>query len=147
MFTPWADVDRTFAALDELTRRLDGSFPFPAFDRALNVSGAPPRAAWKETPEALELTLEVPGLGDKDLQVEVERGVLLVSGKPTGTVPERYVPQRRERDGGAFRHAWRLRVPVDEDAVTATLKQGILTLTLPKRAEARARVIPVQAQG
>lgn len=145
MLTSWADVDRTFAALDQLTRRLDQSFPLSAFDAVYTAHGAPPRAAWRETAEALDLTLEVPGLGDKDIDVALDRGVLTVSGKPSAAAPEGYVAQRRERGAGAFRHAWRVRVPVDADAITATLKNGVLTVSLPKRAEARPRTIPVQA--
>lgn len=146
MLTSWADVDRTFAALDQLTRRLDSSFPLLAFDGFATAQGGPARAAWREHAEALELTLEVPGFGEKDIEIALDRGLLSVSGKPSAASPEGYVAQRRERGVSAFRYTWRVRVPIDPEGITATLKNGVLTVSLPKRAEARPRTIPVQTQ-
>lgn len=134
--SPPASLDRLF---DELWKSLDAP-------RA-RAAGAPlwkPRADLRETPEALVLSLEIPGVDEKDIEVALEDGVLTVRG-------ERAAEEAREGEGwhhaetfrGKFERSLRLPAPVDADAVKAAYRQGILTVTLPKAAEARVRNVPI----
>lgn len=103
-----------------------------------------PRADLRETPEAFVLSLEVPGVDEKDIEVALEEDVLTVRG-------ERAAEEAAEGEGwhrvetlrGRFERSLHLPAPVDADAVTAACRRGVLTVTLPKAPEARPRNVPV----
>jgi len=88
-----------------------------------------------ETDQEVKVTAEVPGVEEKDLQVEFANGVLAIKGeKKTETEDESR--QVSERYYGRFEQ----RIPiddVDEESVTATFKNGVLTVTLRKTAQAQ----------
>jgi HSP20 family protein len=97
--------------------------------------------------EELVIHAFVPGLRAEHLDVEVEEGVVTISG---------YYPQLYDQDemrswtwyarelrGGRFQRSIALPYKVDWDSASATVTDGILTLTFPKAAEARPRRIPI----
>ena|SRR5579862_261642 len=88
-----------------------------------------------EADQEVKVTAEVPGVEEKDLQVEFANGVLAIKGeKKTETEDESR--QVSERYYGRFEQ----RIPiddVDEESVTATFKNGVLTVTLRKTAQAQ----------
>jgi HSP20 family protein len=137
MFSPWADFDRAFFGLDTVRRRRDDGF------LALPPAQDGPRAAWSDEGAHLAITLEVPGFAEKDLKVDVNREVVTITGERTAPLAEGYRALRRERGTLAFKRSYSLPVPVATDAVAAILKDGVLSLTLPKLAEVHARSIPV----
>jgi HSP20 family protein len=97
-----------------------------------------------ETPEALTIRAEVPGIDPKDLQVSVESGILTLRGdkrQDTERKDERLY--RRERHYGSFSRSIRLPVNVDAAKVTAAFKNGVLTVVMPKTTEARGRAVPI----
>jgi HSP20 family protein len=97
-----------------------------------------------ETPEALVLRLEVPGLSREDLKISVERNILTVRGeKEQEVATENETFHRTERSYGSFERSFSLPSHVDADDVKAALKAGVLTLRLPRREEARAREITI----
>lgn len=144
MFTPWADFDRafpSFAAFDAFRRREDG-VPDGLF---WIPNEAAPRVSWEDAGDHLSIVLEVPGFAEADLKVEVVRDAVTISGERRSVAPEGYRTLRRERGTLSFTRSYGLPVPVAADQVTATLKNGVLTLTLPKHTEVRPRSIPVQS--
>jgi HSP20 family protein len=157
MLTGWKDFDDTFRALDLLNRRLDralgGWAPSPWAQGTQGLAQAPRRrglAAWPatnvfETKEAFVVKAEVPGLAEGDVSVSVEDDVLLVRGERKSSVPEGYKVHLRERSPVAFTRKVPLPARVDVEAVTAALKDGVLTVTLPKVKEALPRQIAVKA--
>ena len=88
---------------------------------------------------------EVPGFTDKDVQLAFDRNVLTLSGERGSALPEGYTVVRRERPALKFARTVRFGVPIDVDGITAVVKDGVLTVTLPKRAKAVPRTIPVQS--
>jgi HSP20 family protein len=96
-----------------------------------------------ETPGAFVLTAELPGLARGDVEIHAEESRVLIRGARTGSqVPcEQY--HRVERGHGPFSRAFSLPEPIDVDAVTADLKDGLLTLTMPKAADRGARRVDV----
>lgn len=135
MLTPWMDVERTFAELDLLRRRASGR----AAVRAVEA----PTGRFQDTGEALVFWLAVPGVTERDIRVDVTREELTVSLQRATASPEGYTAQRRERADLALRRTFSLPAPVDPEAATARVKDGVLTITLPKVAEVRPRTIPV----
>lgn len=100
----------------------------------------------RETDEAFVVFAELPGLTTEDLNIDVEDGVLRVSGERTLAEGEDREGFRRvERRYGAFSRAFSLPDNVDADAVSAKLEHGVLTLTLPKRDLPGARKIAIEA--
>lgn len=114
------------------TRREERALGFPSLD----VS---------ETPEAIAVTAEVPGVEAGDLDVAIENGVLTIKGEKKFEEEKQDANYHRiERSYGAFHRAVKLPAPVDENAVQATFKNGVLTLTLPKSQPATARKITIE---
>ena len=95
-----------------------------------------------ETDDALVLELAVPGIAVEDLDISLENRHLSISGKVAeGEGDRRYWLQSVPR--GEFKRSFKLPIAVDVDAVEAKAVNGILSVTMPKVAEAKARKIEV----
>ncbi|MGR8919190.1 MAG: Hsp20/alpha crystallin family protein [Gammaproteobacteria bacterium] len=95
--------------------------------------------------DAVEVSLEVPGMEPDDFVIDVHQGVLAVRGE------RRFESSRREgrfhvmeRAYGHFERALELPVEVDDDNASASYRHGVLTVTLPRSARTRARRIAVR---
>jgi HSP20 family protein len=83
------------------------------------------------------ITAELPGLGPEDVEIRVSDGMLTIRGEKTEeTHDEQASYLMSERHYGAFQRSLRLPAGTDPDKITAELAHGVLTLTLPKTAEA-----------
>ena len=101
---------------------------------------APNQAGWRPPVDLLEtddrylITAEVPGVRQEDVHVAFENGVLTLSG--VRREREREWPceeyHRIERGHGGFSRSFHLPLPVDADAITADLREGVLTVACPK---------------
>jgi HSP20 family protein len=96
-----------------------------------------------ETASAFVLTAEIPGLSRDDVEIHAEESRIVIRGqRATGGVAcEQY--HRVERGHGRFSRAFLLPEPVDVDGVAADLKDGLLTVTIPKAGGRGARRIDV----
>ena len=143
----WRQFDDTFRALDLFQRRLDEAYTDgSAFaSRPRRRERVWPALNAFETKEAFVYRAEVPGLGEGDVSVYVEDETLVVRGERKGSVPEGYEVHLREREPVAFSRKVALPGRVDGEAVTATLKDGVLTVALPKAKETLPRQIAVKA--
>lgn len=152
MLTGWRDFDDTLRALDLLQRRIDNVFfdgwPLRGAERerprARAATPWPPINLF-ETKDAFVYKVEVPGVAEGDVSVYVEEDALVVRGERKNDVPEGYQVHLRERAPAAFTRKVPLPGRVDAEAVTATMKDGVLTVTLPKAKEALPRQIAVKA--
>ncbi|ACL03676.1 Hsp20/alpha crystallin family protein [Desulfatibacillum aliphaticivorans] len=115
-----------------------------------NLGGARAKEAWSPAMDAVErendyvIQMEVPGMEKKDIDITIDQGVLTVKGEKGRENGEDDVRLHiGERRYGAFTKAVRLPESVDAAAVTATTKNGILTITLPKAEEEKPRQIKV----
>ena len=122
------------------------------FDSAFQNSGHPsyaattPRVDVQEKADAYHLEAELPGLTEKDFTVNVEHNLLTISSQQEHSEEREengYVI--RERRSGAFRRSFALPEDVDADQISATFKDGLLTLTVPKTGKAQARQIAVKS--
>jgi HSP20 family protein len=85
-----------------------------------------------ECSDRFVLTVEIPGLARADVTLECLDQVLTIRGARPGQTccPERY--QQLERGQGPFSRAFRFPVPIDADAISADIRDGVLTVTVPK---------------
>ncbi len=95
--------------------------------------------------EAFVFRVDVPGLNEADLSIDLSGNTLTLRGERKVVVPEGYSAHRRERSAYRFDKSYQLPARVDADKATATLKHGVLTLTLPKAADAQPRHIAIKA--
>ena len=101
----------------------------------------------RETRDALEIQVEVPGIDPKEVQVAVENGVLIIKGSRNfekATEGETY--HRVERAYGSFERSFTLPTNVDPEKVKANYRHGVLHLTLTKREEAKPRSIAINIE-
>ena len=141
-----------FAELDFVSpfRRGFALGPWRMFEDYL---GEAPRAAAQfapavdvaETDDAYVVTAELPGAKPEDVTVELHEGVLTLRGEKRSERDEhrehaRYV----ERTFGSFSRSFSLPPNADPEKVDAAFKEGVLTLRIPKREEAKPRTINIQ---
>lgn len=144
--------DNPFLTLHrEMNRLFDDVFrgfdirPFGSdrfFDR---VEGSWPSVEVSEADKEIRVTAELPGLEEKDVQVQLANGVLAISGEKK-TEDEDNDRLFSERYYGRFER----RIPVedvDEEKISAAFKNGVLTVTLPKVAQAQLKVKRIAING
>ena len=102
--------------------------------------GTFPAADVVEGEREYRITAELPGMGEKDLEISLAGDVLTVKGEKKEEREEqggnRYVAERRF---GSFQRSFRLPEDADPGKIEAGFKNGVLTVTLPKRPEAQAQ--------
>jgi HSP20 family protein len=104
-----------------------------------------PNLDFSEQPDTFIVKLEVPGMDPKDIEVLYQNGLLTIRGEKKNEVDEKDARQyRMERSFGTFARNLRLPTPVDEKLIAATFKNGVLTIRLPKTADAKAHAIPIK---
>jgi HSP20 family protein len=143
MFGAWNDFERTFAAVDSLRRSMEQAYRSEEGSPFDTVAGGPRVSLWDEGRE-LVLKADVPGLNEKDLQIQLTQDVLTVSGERRSDAPEGYSVHRQERVPFRFSRSFTLPIKVDGAAIAASLKNGVLTVTMPKAPESQPRQITVK---
>lgn len=124
------------------------SFGFADLERSLRPQRqrqATSAVSFEDQGEAFVFRADVPGLSEADLNIDVSGNTLTLRGERKVEVPEGHSAHRRERAAFRFDKSYQLPSRVDAEKATATLKHGVLTLTLPKVAEAQPRQIAVKA--
>jgi HSP20 family protein len=133
-WSPWRDVAPWGMRFDDLVDRLWSGFPAPG--------EVTPAAALHEEEKAYIVELDLPGVDREDITIDVADRRLTVTG----------VRKEKERKGlvrhstrvtGSFSYGALLPSAIEEDAVTASMADGVLTITLPKAKGASSRRIPV----
>lgn len=127
--------NRPFRSLARLERDLSKSMSSPAVDVA-------------ENDKAYEITAELPGLDEKNIDIKLDKGGLTIKGEKREETEEKkkdyYVSERRY---GAFERYFALPDGINADKIEATFKNGVLKVLLPKTEEAQkpAKTINVKA--
>ena len=106
--------------------------------------GFAPRIDVVEREAELLVSAELPGLDEKDFQLEIHGDVLTIRGEKRNELAEGARGWRgSERSYGSFRRSIQLPVEVESARASASFRNGVLTVTLPKAESARVRHIPV----
>ncbi|MBI4013335.1 MAG: Hsp20/alpha crystallin family protein [Candidatus Rokubacteria bacterium] len=140
--TPWMGMTALRKEMDRLFERFwETDFPeWPA------LGEWSPKLDVADTKEALVVTAEIPGIEPGEIGLTLQDQVLTIKGEKKHEKEEKEEQHyRMERSYGAFARTIRLPVPVDASRVTATFKNGLLTVTLPKGAVAKGTTIPIKA--
>ena len=99
-----------------------------------------------EDKDKLLVKAELPGMKKEDIEISLHEGSLIISGeRKSESHEEDSETSRSERFFGRFQRALELPKPVDPNKVSATYKDGILTVTLPKTEESKPKLISVKA--
>ena len=138
-----------FAEFDALQRQLGRMFndEWPSSIRAA-ARGAFPAINMGTTEEAVEVYAFAPGLDPAKLDVNVEKGLLVISGERKAEVPgasDKLTIYAQERFEGAFKRVVSLPEEVDSSRIEASYRDGILRIVVPKREAMKPRRIEVQS--
>jgi HSP20 family protein len=117
----------------------------PTGPRATHFTRKPARLSIDDGEQAFTLRAELPGLAPDALELSVGDDWIELSAKRDLKVPEGYVPLRRERNAYEFERRINLPKRIDASQVEATLRDGLLTVTLPKHASIQPRQITIKA--
>jgi HSP20 family protein len=137
MFANWYDLNQYFA--HQLARQMNALID----DQAASISMWPPCNMY-ENGESVILTAEVPGFAQDELNLSVVQDVLTLSGARKPVKPEESIVHRRERQAAVkFSRSFNLPYRVDTGKVEAELKDGVLTVMLPRHPEEQPRSIQI----
>ncbi|HKS95669.1 MAG TPA: Hsp20/alpha crystallin family protein [Terriglobia bacterium] len=129
----------------EFNRLFNETFPFRFGDGEEQSTRpwAPPVDIY-ETESELVFKADLPGVDPKNVDIRVENGILYVKGeRPFEKEVKEENYHRIERSYGAFARSFSLPDSIDEGKVKAEYKDGQLTLTMPKREEAKPKAIKI----
>jgi HSP20 family protein len=117
----------------------------PSTTRRTNFVRKPARLQLEDKEGSFELRAELPGLKPEQLELSVGEDWIELAAKREVEAPEGYEAIRRERPNYGFERRVNLPKRIDGDKVEAKLRDGVLTVTLPKHASAQPRQIAIKA--
>ena len=140
------DPFRELAQMQDRINRVFGDAYTRRYDDDLTQRGewSPPVDIYENGNQEIVLQAELPGIAREDLDVRVENNTLTLRGErkhATEVKQEQY--HRVERSYGSFSRSFSLPTRLDTEHVRADFKEGVLTITLPVKAEAKPRQIEV----
>ena len=134
-----------FSELNRLQREIQQNFVTGPSIRGIGRSGFPALNVGR-TPQAVDLYAFAPGLDPAKIEVNLERGVLTISGERAGNLPEREEKAAvhiNERFAGRFRRVVNLPDDIDPNSVTAAYSDGVLHISLKRQESALPRRIAI----
>ncbi|WP_036477534.1 Hsp20/alpha crystallin family protein [Myxosarcina sp. GI1] len=134
-----------YSEMDSLQREMNRLFDrLTTANQRGSEAGFLPPAEMSETPDAIHLKLEVPGMDAKDIEIQVSADSVAISGERKSVSRTNAESEKRsEFRYGSFRRVIPLKVRVQNNNVSAEYKDGILHLTLPKAEEEKNKVVKV----
>lgn len=131
-----------FAEMERLQRELQQALDFSPSIRG--YAGGFPALNVGATPHAVEIYAFAPGIDPATLDVQIDKGVLTIAGeRPAGTVPDAGTVHIDERFSGRFRRVVTLPDDIDANAVTARYRDGVLQVSVGRRAAPEPRRIAI----
>ncbi len=132
----------------------DNNFGFPVFKTATNFV---PKVDVRETKNSYVLDMDLPGFSEKDVEIDLKDNILSIFSKETeadkkgeGMSAEKEMNAEeeilwliRERRNASFERRFSLPRDIDCEAINACFKNGVLTITIPRKAEASAKKINI----
>lgn len=152
------DAWRSFRSeMDRLFDRFAGGFGMPSFGRWFDAPPAlhfdnsfsmpAPAMDVSEDKDAYRLTAELPGMSESDIEVAVAASTLTLKGeKKQETEQKDKNYYMSERSYGSFERSFALPDGIDAEHIGAEFAKGVLTITLPKKAEAKAEPKKVEVR-
>ena len=145
------DIDRAFERMFHDWPRFGSLMPRDLFGDGeifTTASALAPRVDVSEDDDAYEITAELPGVEEKDIEITLKENLLTLHGEQKAEREEKKKDYHMtERRHGSFTRSFRLPDNVDADNIKAEFDKGVLTLTLPKSAEAKAKERKIAIKG
>ncbi len=146
----WYTLDRLRQEVDRLFDNFPSAMTRPTFRSPLFDVAPMWRTEWSvgsfpavdivEKDNAYELSAELPGMDEKNIDVKYSDGMLTIKGEKEETKEESKKDYHlSERSYGSFQRSFSLPDGIDTDKIEATFKKGVLTVSLPKSAEAKKK--------
>ncbi len=139
----WPSFDRWANLRDEM----NSLFELPSMGnlarQAQLFSGWTPALDLYQNSDNVVAVVELPGMRKEDIDISLHDGMLTIAGERQSSSGEGDDAERTERFSGKFRRSISLPTRVDAGKVSATYKDGILTVTLPKAEEAKPKKVEV----
>ena len=142
-----SDIDRLFGNMSQLRSKLNNLYTDydrpSATDYPWTMDTNLPRTNLYEDHDHFEIIAEVPGIHKDNLNVKIQGNYLEISGSRDSDRPDGYKVHKTEREIFSFSRSFTLPADVDATKVEATLKDGILHMTLSKSEEAKPKRISI----
>src|SRR5919202_5123530 len=139
----WTPFDRLSTLRDELDSLFEMPF-WSNFGRQSQLfSGWSPAVDLYQNNDNVIARIELPGMRKEDIEISLQDGMLTIAGERKSETGDAEKAERTERYVGKFRRSIALPSQVDANKVTASYRDGILTVTLPKAEEAKPKQIQV----
>ena len=142
----WPSFDRWASLRDEMNRLFDLPVMGNLAHQAQLFSGWTPALDLYQTADNVVAVVELPGMRKEDIDISLHDGMLTIAGERQSASGEGENAERTERFSGKFRRSISLPTRVDASKVSATYKDGILTVTLPKAEEAKPKKVEVTVE-
>lgn len=145
MFYNWRDIARRSESewVNELRRTMNNLFDeYRTGERECEIC---PPSVISDTGESFVLQADVPAMTDKDIKLSITQNVLTLTGEIPSDAPEGYSVHRRERRPVSFSRSYNLGAEIDAEKITAKIKDGVLTVSLPKAQAALPKQIQIAA--
>ena len=118
----------------EVEKKTEGTIPTRVFVPVTDIF---------ETPEALTVVLEMPGVDRNSIEANVENDIVTIEGRIDFTKYEGMQPVYTEYNVGHYVRSFQISNKIDQGKISAEMKDGVVTLVLPKAEQAKARRIKV----
>ena len=139
----WPALDRWADLRDEMNRLFDLPRAGDFARQAQLFSGWTPALDLYQDNDNVVAVVELPGMRKEDIDISLHDGMLTIAGERQSSSSEGENAERTERFTGKFRRSITLPTRVDAEKVSASYKDGILTVTLPKAEEAKPKKVEV----
>ena len=141
--TPWSASDRWTTLRNELNSFFELPF-WSGFPRGEQLfTGWSPALDLYQSTDNIVAVVELPGMRKQDVEISLHDGTLTISGERKHESTNGDKAERTERYIGSFRRSIALPTRVDANKISATYRDGILTVTLPKAEEVKPKQIQV----
>lgn len=141
-YEPWS-------MLSQLRNEMDRMFESQAEGEetsAIATADWVPAVDIKETEDAFEITVDIPGVDPKDIDVHMEKGMLTIKGERESEKKEEKEGYKRvERKWGSFYRRFSLPDSADAEKISAKCNNGVLDITIPKQEKVQPRKISVDS--
>lgn len=141
--TMWPSLDRWASLRNDLDTLLELPFWAASGRQSQLFSGWTPALDLYQNNDNIVAIVELPGMRKEDIEISLQDGTLIISGERKEEATQENGATRTERAVGKFRRSITLPTRVDVNKVSATYKDGILTVTLPKAEEAKPKQIQI----
>jgi HSP20 family protein len=142
---PSMEQRNPFMELERMRRQMDRFFDGLSVGQVRPAAGVFPLINLTETRDALTVRAELPGISSEDIDIQATGNTLSLSGRRSLPEEDRMAKyHRRERESGEFSRLIGLPTDINPDKVEASMKNGVLTIVLPRAEASKPKQINVK---